>query len=175
MGFPDCECAFASRLRSGILFKKFSAPKIENKTVATVPRSLTAVSLDRIKHIPWRKLAMTGAVAGAGFLTSAAVVSLRRRQKAILELSRDSVVDTPLNAFDRLDTILNTTSFNWQGDISNHTSILVVFDSNVSKASESKIELRKDNINLISTEIAKATAAGENVRLTFKYNFDLIN
>jgi hypothetical protein len=156
---------FASRLRSKLFFKASPTKQqnIENKTQVLVPRSLVSVAVVKLRTFPWRKAAtITGAVTTAGLLTSAAVVTFRRRQKAATELT-DASDMFPIDNFARLETILNTTDFYLPVNGSESTSVLLVFDAIDFEDSDRKEEIRKNNFNLIAVEVAKARSAGEQV------------
>jgi hypothetical protein len=158
---------FTSRLRSRLLFKglpKKQQKTVENKTQVVASSSLAEAAIHQARRLPWRKIAVTGAVSAAGLLTSAAVVTLRRRQRAASALTDASDIFS-VDTFGRLKTLLNSTDLlSSQASDGESSSVLLVFDSVSSQGVDNKQEVvRRNNFDLIAAEVTKARSAGEKV------------
>ena len=152
----------------------------ENKTevASSAPSSSTVAALAMMRSLPWRKaITIGGFLTTAGLLTSVALVTFQRRQidHSMSEGRADAMVDEmpftseailPIHTFDRLDAILNNTDLYLQGNMSDSTSVVLVFDSNDSQTPDRSMQARQqqeNNLNLIKAEVAKARSSGEKV------------
>jgi nitrate reductase NapAB chaperone NapD len=173
-GLPCMESSssFASNIRTRLLHQ-FKPPKLEpvvqvnitQEVVVERRRSLMESAVVNIRSVGWRGVAVGGAVVASGLLTSAIVQAARRRlaEQAVSIVSNiTEIID--VDPTDRLDSMLRNTALSIQ-NIDNATSVILVFDSDDSQTSEEKLELKKDSLNLIAAEVAKARSEGEKVRM----------